>query len=75
MASDPLRILLVLIEPPLPFGNAASRWFHVLYSQLLDRGHDVQVLVASGVERDIEKSKEMFSDPKFKIKVFIYRSR
>lgn len=70
MASHPLRILLILIEPPLPFGNAASRWFHVLYNQLLERDHDVRVLVASGVERDIEKTKEVFKDSKYDLQIF-----
>lgn len=59
-----LRILLILIEPPLPFGNAASRWFYVLYKELLRRNHKVTVLVASGVESDIEKAKKEFSSDK-----------
>jgi len=57
-----LKILLILIEPPLPFGNAGSRWFHVLYHQLKANGHEVRCLVASGVEKDIAKAKEVFAD-------------
>jgi polysaccharide biosynthesis protein PslH len=57
-----LKILLILIEPPLPFGNAASRWFYVLYNELKSRGHRLDVLVASGVKADIEKSKKIFKD-------------
>lgn len=57
-----LKILLVLIEPPLPFGNAASRWFYVLLNELRARGHTVHVLVTSDVKSDIEKSRKVFSD-------------
>ena len=31
----PLRIALVMIEPPLPAGNAAARWFSVLLRGLV----------------------------------------
>ena len=61
MGDKSLRILLVLIEPPLPFGNAASRWFHVLYRELKKRGHYVKTLVASGNEKDIAKARTEFS--------------
>lgn len=57
-----LRILLILIEPPLPFGNAGSRWFHVLVRELQRRGHHLDILVASGVDSDIEKARTVFAD-------------
>lgn len=64
MTARKLKIMVILVEPPLPFGNAASRWFHVLITQLEQRGHAVDVLVASGVPADIEKSKKVFKDKK-----------
>ncbi|MBY0383835.1 glycosyltransferase family 4 protein, partial [bacterium] len=64
MLDKKLTILMVLVEPPLPFGNAASRWFHVLLNGLDRRGHRVDVLVASGVDSDIEKAKKIFSQRK-----------
>jgi len=57
-----LKILLVLIEPPLPFGNAGSRWFHVLRQQLRQSGHHVHTLVTSGVPADLQKAKDRFTD-------------
>ncbi|MCJ8275556.1 MAG: hypothetical protein MJK18_01850, partial [Bdellovibrionales bacterium] len=65
-----MRVLLILIEPPLAFGNAASRWFHVLYNELQKRGHSVDVLVVSGVEKDIKKAQEVFKDDKHNIQLF-----
>lgn len=61
MPTAKLKILILLIEPPLPFGNAASRWSHVLVNELQARGHKVDVLVASGVDSDIEKAKKVFA--------------
>lgn len=64
MLDKKLAILMVLVEPPLPFGNAASRWFHVLLNGLDRKGHNVDVLVVSGVDSDIEKAKKIFSKRK-----------
>ncbi|MCC6137745.1 MAG: glycosyltransferase family 4 protein [Bdellovibrionaceae bacterium] len=64
MLTKKLKILLILVEPPLPFGNAASRWFHVLLKGLIKRGHNVDVLVASGVANDIAKAQKIFKDDK-----------
>lgn len=64
MLDKKLAILMVLVEPPLPFGNAASRWFHVLLNGLDRKGHKVDVLVVSGVESDIAKAKKIFSNRK-----------
>lgn len=57
-------ILLVLIEPPLPFANAASRWFHVLLKGLDQRGHTVDVMIVSGVDSDIQKTQKVFAGRK-----------
>lgn len=52
---DPLRIVVVLPDPPLPFGNAASRWFYVLVRGLADRGHRVTTLaVVRGAAAEAE---------------------
>lgn len=64
MSLKELKILLILIEPPLPFGNAGSRWFHVLLNGLDRRGHKVDVFVVSGVASDIEKAKTIFANRK-----------
>ena len=56
------RALIILIEPPLPFGNAASRWFHVLVQGFKARGYDFDVLVTSGNEKDLDKARVVFKD-------------
>lgn len=57
---DQRRLLLTLIEPPLPFGNAASRWFYVLYNELRKRNYSVDVIVASEDQKALEKAQKMF---------------
>lgn len=75
MNKSQLKILLVLIEPPLPFGNAASRWFFVLYNELRRRGHKVTTLVASGVEKDIAQAIKEFPQPEHDFHIFPFASR
>jgi glycosyltransferase involved in cell wall biosynthesis len=41
------RIVLVCPAAPLPFGDTAARWFHLLARELLVRGHDVSCLTVS----------------------------
>ena len=51
----PLRIILVMLEPPLPFGRAVGRWYYVLYKGLLERGHDVMAIAACSQPDELEQ--------------------
>lgn len=51
-----------MLEPPLPFGNAASRWFYVLLKGLEERGHQVTTLVATEDLSLEEKTRQYFSE-------------
>lgn len=42
-----LKIILVTPAVPHPFGDAAGRWFYVLTTELIIRGHDVVALAAT----------------------------
>ena len=44
---DALRVVLVLPASPLPFGDTAARWFHLLARDLLARGHAVSCLTVT----------------------------
>jgi polysaccharide biosynthesis protein PslH len=66
----PLRIIIVMIEPPLPFGNAASRWFYVLLKGLVERGHNVTAFAACSKSEEIEKAKAIFPDSKYDLRCF-----
>src|SRR5438270_612685 len=59
----PLRIALVMIEPPLPFGNAAARWFYVLLRGLVERGHRVTAFAACGQPAELAAARDLFPSP------------
>lgn len=53
-----MRIIVVTPAVPHPFGDTAGRWFYVLITELLARGNEVVVLVAT------EESSERVSEAK-----------
>jgi glycosyltransferase involved in cell wall biosynthesis len=42
-----LRVILVCPAAPVPFGDTAARWFHLLARELLAAGHTVRCLTVS----------------------------
>ena len=46
-----MRAVLVLPAAPLPFGDTAARWFHLLARDLLSRGHKVSCLTVTDEPR------------------------
>lgn len=42
-----LRVVLVCPAAPVPFGDTAARWFHLLTRELLAAGHEVSCLTVS----------------------------
>ena len=70
-----LKIVLVMVEPPLPFGNAASRWFYVLLRQLVERGHHVTAFAACSKEREIEETRDLFPADQYTIHLYPFPPR
>ena len=64
------RILLVMIEPPLPFGNAAGRWYHVLYRGLVERGHHVTAFATYGKADDADLARSLFPPGDFDLRLY-----
>ena len=69
------RILLVMPDPPLPFGNAAARWYYVLLKGLVERGNDVSAFAACSDRADVAAARELFPAPDYKLRVFPYPKR
>ena len=61
MVMSPLRIVLLMIEPPLPFGNAAARWFYVLLRGLVERGHNVTAFATCSKPEEMARALETIS--------------
>src|SRR3954464_11196838 len=71
----PLRIVLVMMEAPLPFGNAAARWFYVLLKGLVERGHRVTALAACSKPAEIEQARGLFPAPAYDLRPFAFPKR
>jgi len=65
-----VRIVVVTIEPPDPFGNAASRWFYVLFRGLVARGHDVTMLSSCSDATSRARAEELFQRPDYDLRCF-----
>lgn len=66
----PLRIVLVMIEAPVPFGNAAARWFYVLLKELVARGHKVTAFAACSKQSEIDEAKKLFPAPEYDLRLY-----
>ena len=57
-----MRIIVVTPAVPHPFGDTAARWFYVLITELLARGHEVVTLAATEEpEERISQAKQWLS--------------
>ena len=72
---SPLRIVLVMIDPPIPFGNAAARWYYVLVRGLVARGHRVTAFVACGKPAEMDEARALFPAPDFDVRLFPFPVR
>jgi polysaccharide biosynthesis protein PslH len=65
-----LRVIIVLPVAPLPFGNAAARWFYVLIKTLVDRGHDVTCFASCNHISDIAEVNTIFSPQDYDLRCY-----
>jgi glycosyltransferase involved in cell wall biosynthesis len=57
-----VRIIVVTPAVPHPFGDSAARWYYVLITELLARGHEVVTLAATEeAEERISEAKQWLS--------------
>lgn len=73
--TSPRNIVLVMIEPPLPFGNAAARWFYVLLKGLQERGHNVTAFAACSNPADLAAARSLFPESDFDLRLFLFPQR
>ncbi len=66
----PRAIVLVLPDPPLPFGNAAARWYTALVRGLLERGHDLSVFAVAHDDADREALAAEWSGTALDLRVY-----
>lgn len=71
----PLRVVVVMVEPPLPFGTAAARWYYVLMRGLVDRGHRVTAFAVCSNPADVEKAAAMFPAGQYDLRCYPIENR
>src|SRR5439155_4106664 len=65
------RVVLVLHEPPVPFGtNAAGRWFYVLLKGLLEAGHRVTAFALWSRAADRDEAVRLFPPGQFDLRLY-----
>src|SRR5689334_8333920 len=65
----------MLLEPPLPFGNAAARWYYVMLRELVRRGHRVSAFAACSKPDEIAPARELFPSPDYDLRCYPMSAR
>ena len=65
----PLRIVIVFLEAPVPFGNAAARWYYVLLRELVARGHRVTAFAACRKPSEMDEARRLFPAPEYDLRL------
>ncbi len=65
-----MRIILVFIEAPDPFGNAAARWYYVLLKGLVARGHTVTAFATSSRPSESEAALRHFPRVDYDLRIY-----
>jgi glycosyltransferase involved in cell wall biosynthesis len=72
---SPLRIVLVLVDPPQLTGSATGRWYYVLLKGLVQRGHRVTAFVACSRPEDRVTAEALFPAPEFDLRCYEFSQR
>jgi len=71
----PLRIVMVLLEAPVPFGNAAARWYYVLLRELVVRGHRVTAFAACSRVQEMAEAQKLFPALQYDLRLYPFPAR
>lgn len=69
-----MKLKYVFPEPPLPFLGAAARLSHLLLSEAISRGVDVEAFIEYFDEKDAVAMREMFKAPNCRLRLFCAKS-
>lgn len=65
-----LRVVVVMIEPPAPFGNAAARSYYVLLRGLVARGHRVTAFATASKPKEADEARRRFPAPEYDLRIY-----
>jgi glycosyltransferase involved in cell wall biosynthesis len=69
------NVVLVLPDPPLPFGNAAGRWFYALLRGLTERGHRVTTFAVCRSAFDRSATEDMYRGGDYDLRLYTHPTR
>ena len=70
-----LRIVLVFLEAPVPFGHVTGRWSSVLLAELVRRGHRVTAFAACSQRAEIDAARMLFPAPQYDLRLYPFPVR
>jgi len=71
----PLRVVVATVEAPVPFGNAAARWYYVLLRELAARGHRVACFSACSKPAEMDEARRLFPAPEYDLRLYPFPAR
>jgi glycosyltransferase involved in cell wall biosynthesis len=71
----PLRVVIVMVDAPLPFGSAPGRWYAALLKGLVERGHHVTAFAACGKPGEIEQARVLYPPPQYDLRLYPFPER
>ena len=70
-----MRIVIVMVEAPVPFGKAVARWYAVLLRGLVARGHRVTAFAACSDSAQMAEAARLFPAPAFDLRLYEFPPR
>jgi polysaccharide biosynthesis protein PslH len=70
-----LRIIMAMVEPPLPFGSAAARVYYGMLKALVERGHRVSAFATCSNPVEIAMAQEMFPASRYRLRCYCHPER
>jgi glycosyltransferase involved in cell wall biosynthesis len=74
-SEDPRRTIIVLVEPPLPFGKAAARWYYVLVKGLVERENRVTTFATTRDPEDAAAVMDLFAPSQYDLRLYPHPER
>jgi len=71
----PRRVVIAMLEPPLPFGSAPARWYYVLLKGLVERGHRVTAFATCSKAAEIDQAAGLFPTDRYDLRCFAHPQR
>ena len=70
-----MRIVIVMVEAPVPFGKAVARWYAVLLRGLVARGHRVTAFAACSDLGQMAEAARLFPAPTYDLRLYAFSQR